>query len=193
MTLPKDTAAAVLVSLTMHGVILFSCSLVLGQALSYDNYQPVMVSLTLPFPSGEGRTLSQTPAAAKKAVFLKEVKKGAAEPANLIREERVEPFSAKSGEEKERAVQPQEKGHGSQDVLAVGPTILSLGQKAEAGSTPAPGGILSYLPAKGGTPGGKTFSFGAAQGNAGGGEMPFPVYAKGDASAGSGVIFATPR
>ena len=190
-TLPKDTAAAVMVSLTLHVVILLSCLLVLGQALSYDNYQPVMVSLTLPFPSGEGRTLSPTPAAAKKAVFLKEVKKGAAEPASLIREERLEPFSAKRGEDK--AVQPQEKDHGSQDALAVGSTILSSGQKAQAGSTPAPGGILSYLPAKGGSPGGETFSFGAAQGNAAGGEMPFPVYAKGDASAGSGVIFAAPR
>jgi len=191
MTLPKDAAAAVLVSLTLHGVILFSCSLVLGQALSYDNYQPVMVSLTLPFPSGEGRTLSQKPTAAKKTVFLKNVKKDAAEPASLIREERVEPFSAKKGEE--RAVQPQEKDYASQDAPAVGSTILSSGQKAEAGSTPAPGGILSYLPAKGGSPGGETFSFGAAQGNALGGGMPFPVYAKGDAAAGSGVIFATPR
>ena len=191
MTLPKDAAAAVLVSLTMHGVILFSCSLVLGQALSYDNYQPVMVSLTLPLPSGEGRTLSQKPTAAKKTVFLKNVKKDAAEPASLIREERVEPFSAKKGEE--RAVQPQEKDYASQDAPAVGSTILSSGQKAEAGSTPAPGGILSYLPAKGGSPGGETFSFGAAQGNAAGGEMPFPVYAKGDISAGSGVIFAAPR
>ena len=190
-TLPKDTAAAVMVSLTLHVVILLSCLLVLGQALSYDNYQPVMVSLTLPFPSGDGKTLSPAPAATKKAVFLKEVKKGAAEPANLIREERVEPFSAKRGEE--RAVQPQEKDHGSQDVLAAGPTILSLGQKAEAGSTPAPGGILSYLPAKGGYPGGETLPSGAAQGNALGGGMPFPVYAKGDAAAGSGVIFATPR
>ena len=191
MTLPKDAAAAVLVSLTLHGVILFSCSLVLGQALSYDNYQPVMVSLTLPFPSGEGRTLSQKPTAAKKTVFLKNVKKDAAEPASLIREERVEPFSAKKGEE--RAVQPQEKDYASQDAPAVGSTILSSGQKAEAGSTPAPGGILSYLPAKGGSPGGETFSFGAAQGNALGGGMPFPVYAKGDAAAGSGVIFAAPR
>ncbi|HLA26400.1 MAG TPA: energy transducer TonB [Syntrophales bacterium] len=191
MTLPRDAAVAVLVSLTMHGIILFSCSLVLGQALSYDDYQPVVVSLTLPFPSGEGKMPSPAPAAAKKALFIKEVKKGAAESANLIREERVEPFSAKRGEE--RDVQPQEKGHGPQDVLAVGLTISSLGQKAEAGSTPAPGGILPYSPAKGRSPGGETFPLGAAQGNALGGEMLFPAYAKGDASAGSDVIFAAPR
>lgn len=191
MTLPKDAAVAVLVSLTMHVVILFTCSLVLGQALSHDDNQPVMVSLTLPFPSGEGRMPSPATAAAKKALFLKEVKKGAAEPANLIREARAEPFSAKRGEERDAL--PQEKDHGPQDVLAAGLTILSLGQKAEAGSTSAPGGILSYLPAKGRSPGDETFPSGAAPGNALGGKMPFPAYAKGDASAGSDVIFAAPR
>jgi hypothetical protein len=167
---PRDMAAAVLVSFSVHCAVLIAYSFVAERIPAMKNYRPITVSLVLPSQSVERSALPSPSAAEKKVAFRDEGKLDSAEAVNLIKESKVEPvkesieqISAKGRRDEAGFITPQEKDARSKDLSVPGGAVSALSQRSEPASIPA-SGEGAALPAKGRTAGGEPFSAGTGKG-----------------------------
>ncbi len=196
---PRNMAAAVLLSFSIHCAVLIAYSLVAERLPAMKNYRPITVSLVLPSHSVERNALPFPSAAENKAASREKGSVEAADAVNPIKEDKVEPseirieqISAKGQRDEVRFIAPQEKDARSKDLSVPGGVVSALNQRSEPASIPA-SGEGAALPAKGKTAGGEPLYAGTGKGNEPGGETVFSGYGKLETSSGGGLVFAAPR